>query len=38
LPDYFTDALETENVTGLHLTGFKGNAAHPDHDAAILIH
>jgi polygalacturonase len=37
LPDYFTDALETENVTGLHLTGFKGNAAHPDRDAAIFI-
>jgi len=37
LPDYFTDALETENVTGLHLTGFKGNAAHPNHDADIFI-
>jgi polygalacturonase len=37
LPDYFTDALETENVTGLHLTGFTGNAAHPNHDAAIFI-
>jgi len=38
LPDYFTSALETESVTGLHLTGFKGNAAHPDRDAAILVH
>jgi hypothetical protein len=38
LPDYFTDALEAENVTGLHLTGFKGNAAHPNRDAAIFIH
>jgi polygalacturonase len=38
LPDYFTGALETESVTGLHLTGFKGNAAHPDRNAAILIH
>jgi len=38
LPDYFSGALETENVTGLHLTGFKGNAAHPDRDAATLIH
>ncbi len=38
LPDYFSNALETENATGLHLTGFRGNAAHPDRDAAIFIH
>ena len=38
LPDYFTSALEATNVTGLRLTGFKGNAAHPDRDAAIVIH
>ena len=38
VPDYFTCALETENVTGLHLTGFKGTAAHPDRDASILVH
>ena len=38
LPDYFAGALETENVTSLQLAGFKGNAAHPDRDAAILIH
>ena len=38
LPDYFGGALETESVTGLRLTGFKGNAAHPNRDAAILIH
>jgi polygalacturonase len=37
-PDYFTSALETENVTGLRLTGFRGTAAHPDRDAAIVIH
>jgi polygalacturonase len=37
-PDYFTSALEAENVTGLRLTGFKGNAAHPNRDTAILIH
>ena len=36
--DYFTSALETENVTGLRLTGFNGTAAHPGRDAAILIH
>ena len=38
LPDYFTGALEVENATGLRLTGFKGNAAHRNRDAAILIH
>jgi polygalacturonase len=37
-PDYFTYALEAENVTNLSLTGFKGNAAHPDRDAAVIIH
>jgi polygalacturonase len=37
LPDYFSSALEAENVTGLRLAGFKGKAAHPAHDAAILI-
>jgi hypothetical protein len=34
-PDYFTNALETEDVTGLKLTGFKGEAAHPERDKAI---
>jgi hypothetical protein len=38
LPDYFSSALEAENVTGLQLTGFEGTAAHPDRDAAIFIH
>ena len=37
LPDYFGSALETESVTGLRLTGFKGTAAHPDHVPAVLI-
>jgi hypothetical protein len=37
-PDYFTSALEAENVTGLRLTGFKGEAAHPGRDAAIVVH
>ena len=36
LPDYFTHALETEDVTGLKLTGFKGEAAHPGRDKAIV--
>ncbi len=34
--DYFTHALETEDVTGLKLTGFKGEAAHPERDKAIV--
>jgi polygalacturonase len=38
LPDYFSCALEAESVTGLRLTGFKGNAAHPDRDAAMFVH
>jgi hypothetical protein len=37
-PDDFTQALEAENVTGLRLTGFKGEAAHPASAEAILIH
>lgn len=37
-PDYFTHALEAENVTGLQLTDFKGLAAHLERDEAIVIH
>ncbi len=37
LPDNFTSALEAESVTGLRLTGFKGSAAHPSRDEAIVI-
>ena len=36
-PDYFTHALEAEDVKGLELTGFAGEAAHPDKHAAISI-
>ncbi len=36
-PAYFTHALEAQNVTRLQLTDFKGEAAHPDRDPAILI-
>jgi hypothetical protein len=36
-PDYFTNALEAQNVTKLRLTQFSGEAAHPDRDDAILI-
>ncbi|HWB83124.1 MAG TPA: glycosyl hydrolase family 28 protein [Bryobacteraceae bacterium] len=37
-PEYFTHALEAENVTHLQLTDFQGESAHPDRDEAILIH
>lgn len=37
LPDYFTHALEAENVTGLKLTRFKGDAAHPKRDDAVVV-
>jgi polygalacturonase len=36
-PDYFTHALEANDVTGLELTDFVGEAAHPDRDRAISI-
>jgi hypothetical protein len=36
-PDYFTNALEAENVTGLTYPGFVGEAAHPERDKAISI-
>ena len=38
LPDYFTAALEADSVSNLRLTGFKGNAAHPKRDEAVVIH
>jgi len=37
LPDYFTSALEAENVTDLRLTRFKGHAAHPAREKAIVV-
>jgi polygalacturonase len=37
-PDYFTHALEAEQVTGLKLEHFVGEAAHPARDQARLIH
>jgi hypothetical protein len=36
-PEYYTHALEAENVTALALTRFTGDAAHPDRDEAIVI-
>ena len=36
-PDYFTHALEAESVSGLSLSRFTGDAAHPDRAEAIVI-
>jgi len=36
-PDYFTHALEAEEVTDLQLTNFRGEAAHPERDESIVI-
>jgi hypothetical protein len=36
-PDYFTHALEAEAVTGLELTAFAGEAAHPERDADVVV-
>jgi hypothetical protein len=36
LPDYFTNALEAEDVTGLKLLKFSGKAAHPGRDKDIV--
>ena len=36
-PDYFTHALEAEAVIGLELTGFAGEAAHPERDADVVV-
>jgi len=38
VPDYFTFALESENAANLNMTGFKGAAAHPGRDEAVVIH
>jgi len=36
-PNYFTHALEAENVTGLDYASFTGEAAHPKRDQAIVV-
>jgi len=36
-PDYFTHAIESENVTGLDLSAFSGTAAHPDRSSDVSI-
>ena len=35
-PDYFTHALEAENVARLRLTRFSGEAAHPEQDSTMI--
>jgi hypothetical protein len=36
-PEYFTHALEAEDVTGLNHAGLIGEAAHPGRDPAVMI-
>ena len=36
VPDSFTHAIETESSTGLKLTNFSGESAHPNRDQAIV--
>ena len=36
VPETFTHALEAENATGLKIANFKGTAAHPQRDQAIV--
>jgi hypothetical protein len=38
IPAYFSNALEADNTHALRMTGFKGEAAHPDRDQAVVIH
>lgn len=37
IPDTFTHAIEAEKVTNLQHPGFKGEAAHPKRDQAIVV-
>ncbi len=37
VPDYFTHALEAHDATGVKLKKFKGQAAHPNRDKAVVI-
>ena len=37
VPEYFTYALETDQVTGLELWGFKGVSAHPERYEDMLL-
>lgn len=37
IPDYFTNAIQAHDVTDLQIEGFRGKAAHPDRDQAIIV-
>ncbi len=37
VPDYFTHAIQAHDVTELKIEGFKGEAAHPDRDQAVVV-
>jgi hypothetical protein len=37
-PEYFTHALEADDVRGLQVSGFQGEAAHGERDSAVVIH
>ena len=37
IPDYFTNAIYAHDATDVKIVGFKGPAAHPDRDKAIVI-
>lgn len=37
IPDYFSNAINAHNVTGLKIEGFKGEAAHPERDQAVVV-
>jgi hypothetical protein len=36
-PDYFTHALEAEDVKGLTYPGFVGESAHPGRESAVSV-
>jgi hypothetical protein len=36
-PEYFTHALEAEDVSGLKLEHFRGDSAHPQRFKAIVV-
>ncbi len=37
VPDYFTNAILAHDVTDIKIEGFKGEAAHPDRDKAVVV-
>ena len=37
VPGYFTNAILAHDVTDLKIEGFKGEAAHPDRDKAVVV-